>query len=129
MKRFRHDLLIAFFAILTTLAVIPLITYAYFANDLTSKERIMNTNNQGVILTDRNNKPFFSFYQAKIREEVPISSIPKYTKEAFIALEDKDFYYHNGFSLKSIMRAFYEDILTKNFSYGGSTITQQLVKN
>src|SRR3989344_6225742 len=101
----RHDLLIGLFAILATLALIPIITYVYFASTLTSKDKIMNNNNKGVILTDRKDVPFFTFYQAKVREEVPLSQIPKLTQQAFIAMEDKDFYYHPGFSLKAIIRS------------------------
>src|SRR3989344_4697419 len=125
----RHDLLIGFFAILATLALIPIITYVYFASDLTSKEKIMNRNNRGVILTDKDDIPFFTFYQAKVREEVSLSQIPKTTQQAFIAMEDKDFYSHPGFSVKAIVRSAIQNLQSKEVMFGGSTITQQLVKN
>lgn len=124
----RQDLLIGFFAILGTLALIPIITYIYFAKDLTTKEKIMNRNDTGVVILDRKNRPFFTFYQARNKKLVPISEIPKLTREAFIALEDKDYYSHPGFSIKAIIRSIFEDAKHKSLLYGGSTITQQLVK-
>lgn len=111
------------------LLLVPIITYFYFAADLTSKDAIMNRNNSGLILLDRNNQPFFTFYQPKITKFVPISEIPTNTQDAVIAIEDKDFYHHPGFSITAIIRSMLSDVASQQLAYGGSTITQQLVKN
>lgn len=108
---------------------IPLFTYVYFARDLKSKDTIMNRNDTGILLLDRNNKPFFSFYEARVKSPIPLSRIPDVTRHALIASEDKDFYKHPGFSIPAIGRSLLLDIQRKDASYGGSTITQQLVKN
>ncbi len=126
---YKTELLISSIAILGFVLFIPVFTYVYFANDLKSKDAIMNRNNTGIILTDRNNKPFFTFYQAKYTSSVSLSQIPAFVQEAVIASEDKDFYHHSGFSFVSIIRASLYDLLHQDVSYGGSTITQQLVKN
>ncbi len=89
----------------------------------------MNKNDTGLILLDQDNEPFFTFYQAKNKTEVPLSSIPLTTQEAFISSEDKNFYKHPGFSIAGIVRSLVLDIHEKEFAYGGSTITQQLVKS
>ncbi|GAB4163004.1 MAG: penicillin-binding protein 1A [Rickettsiaceae bacterium] len=63
---------------------------------------------------------------------VPISSIPKPLIEAFIAAEDKNFYTHEGIDIFSIIRAAITNvshIINKRRVEGGSTITQQVVKN
>lgn len=125
----RHDLMLSFFVIAATISFIPVFTYAYFASDLDSKEKIMNRNDGGVILLDRNGQPFFNFYQARFRKEIPLSGIPEYTKNAFIAMEDKDFYSHPGFSPKAMVRAFVDNLRQEDVTYGASTITQQLIKN
>lgn len=125
----KKELIIAGFALLFFILIVPLITYVYFANSLESPEKIMNRNDSGILLLDRNDKPFFSFYSAKQKEIISLSQVPKYTLQAIIASEDKDFYSHPGFSPKAIVRAFIFDIFHKNVFYGGSTITQQLVKN
>jgi penicillin-binding protein 1A len=50
-------------------------------------------------------------------------------KQAIVAVEDKRFYEHNGVDLRGIFRALWEDIRSKSVVEGGSTITQQYVKN
>ncbi|MBI1974518.1 MAG: PBP1A family penicillin-binding protein [Candidatus Zambryskibacteria bacterium] len=63
------------------------------------------------------------------RAEIPINSISYYAKAATIAIEDKNFYSHHGFELRSFLRAVLVNLTSLSFSQGGSTITQQVVKN
>lgn len=63
------------------------------------------------------------------REPVAFENISDYAKAATVAIEDKDFYSHNGFVLSSFLRAVIANLTTVSFSQGGSTITQQVVKN
>lgn len=65
----------------------------------------------------------------KQRSLVDIKDIPAYLKNATIAAEDKDFYTHQGFDLKGILRAIVIDIIRGGKVQGGSTITQQFIKN
>lgn len=125
----RRDLLSALTAFVILVTFIPVFTYLYFARDLRTIDGIMNKNDTGVVLLDRNDKPFFTFYQAKNRTYIPLSQIPKPMQQAIIATEDKEFYSHPGFSLKGIAGAVVANIKSQNLSYGGSTLTQQLVKN
>lgn len=55
--------------------------------------------------------------------------IPQYMKDAIVSIEDERFYLHNGFDIKRIMGAAISMIKKGDYSYGASTITQQLVKN
>lgn len=55
--------------------------------------------------------------------------IPQNIKQAAVAIEDPNFYKHSGVDFKGIARAVFADILNLKFSQGGSTITQQFVKN
>ena len=50
-------------------------------------------------------------------------------KQAIVAVEDKRFYEHNGVDLRGIFRALWQDIRSQSVVEGGSTITQQYVKN
>ena len=59
----------------------------------------------------------------------PIEAISPILKQTVIAMEDTDFYKHNGLNAKSIMRALYRDIIAMEFVEGGSTLTQQLARN
>lgn len=128
-KDLKKPFLISVGIFILLLLLTPVFTYLYFARDLQSKEGIMNSNSAGVILTDRNDKPFFTFYKAKARKIIPINDIPPYMQQAVIASEDKNFYNHPGFSLPAIARALYTDISEQELKLGASTITQQLVKN
>ena len=62
------------------------------------------------------------------RTIVPWEQIPANLKNATLAAEDSSFYSHGGFDIKGIFRSFLNDIKTFSLSQGGSTITQQLVK-
>ncbi|WP_039069032.1 monofunctional peptidoglycan glycosyltransferase SgtB [Staphylococcus shinii] len=59
---------------------------------------------------------------------VAASNMPDYTKGAFIAMEDERFYKHHGFDFKGTSRALFSTLSDKSVQ-GGSTITQQVVKN
>ncbi len=63
------------------------------------------------------------------RTVVPFDQISINIKNATVAIEDSNFYNHRGVDLKAIMRAIFVDILSGRKKQGGSTITQQLVKN
>lgn len=115
--------------IFSFLAFVPILTYLYFAQDISAKDRIMNRKDTGVVLLDQDGTPFFKFYQAKVHDTVSLSETPKYLQQAIITAEDKEFYEHPGFSIRGIIGAVLANIRHRDFSYGGSTITQQLVKN
>jgi len=119
-------ILIAFLALLV---ITPIATYLYFVRDLSSKEKIINRNNEGVILLDRNGTPFFSFYDGRTKEIIEYENIPDDIKYAVVSVEDKDFYKHQGFSPTSVIRAVITNLEEQEIKIGGSTITQQLVKN
>src|SRR5687768_4667886 len=57
--------------ILAFLILTPLITYIYYYNDIADQERLMNRNNTGVVLNDRNGETFYSIGRAEHREMTP----------------------------------------------------------
>ena len=77
---------------------------------------------------DRNGALLYEFYTDQNRTPMPFSDIPQYIKDATIAIEDREFYRHSGFSVKGMIRAVRE-ISVKGQVQGGSTITQQLIKS
>lgn len=72
-----------------------------------------------------------SIYDNAMEDRVPVSldAVPKVLTDAIIATEDRAFYSHEGISIKGILRALWTDIRSKSMVAGGSTLTQQLVKN
>ena len=76
----------------------------------------------------RNN--FVGFLQGtEDRQVVPLSEISPHLKRAVLAIEDKNFYEHLGVDPPAIIRAFFVNLQAGKIVEGGSTITQQLVKN
>ena len=69
-------------------------------------------------------------YFAENRTNITRKEIPDYLIQALVATEDKRFYEHEGYDMQSYLRVFFKSILLGNRrSGGGSTITQQLIKN
>ncbi|MDP3888715.1 MAG: transglycosylase domain-containing protein [bacterium] len=77
---------------------------------------------------DRNGELLYEIYTEKGRTPTKLSDLPPYVKWATISAEDKDFYSHHGFSWTGILRASFNTVFRRHLE-GGSTITQQLVKN
>ena len=71
----------------------------------------------------------YDLYGDQKRTTIPLKEVPLSVQHATLALEDKDFYNHSAFSIKSIVRSFIVNIREGETLQGGSTITQQLVKN
>src|SRR3989338_7561385 len=63
------------------------------------------------------------------RTVVPFDQISRNIKNATVAIEDASFYQHRGIEPKAILRAVFANLLNFGYSQGGSTITQQVVKN
>jgi len=63
------------------------------------------------------------------REFLPLEEVPEELKQAVIAIEDTDFYYHAGINPRGILRAALVNLLSWRLEQGGSTITQQLARN
>lgn len=112
------------------LIVIAALTYVFYAGTLGSKDSIVNAKNTGTIIYDRNDKVLYATAGAHDVHYVTFDKIPDNMKHAMVAIEDKDFYKHGGFSLDAIFRSIYANVASGDpTKYGASTITQQLVKN
>ncbi|NCT55630.1 hypothetical protein GW755_02165 [bacterium] len=78
---------------------------------------------------DKNGDLLYKNYKDTNRTLVSINDLPPYLIEAILSVEDDNFYSHHGISLTGILRAGYKNFENKDVVQGGSTITQQLVKN
>lgn len=58
-----------------------------------------------------------------------MDKIPQYLADAFVAIEDRRFYEHNGIDIQGIIRAAFIVLQERDLSQGASTITQQIIKN
>lgn len=112
------------------LVITSVATYAHFAKDISDRDRLMNRNNTGFVLLDKNGEVIYSYGRVHYGKELTLEEISDHIERALIASEDKEFYKHDGYSVRGIVGALGANILNKDATrYGGSTITQQLIKN
>jgi penicillin-binding protein 1A len=79
---------------------------------------------------DRKGERFAEVFEKNQRRVwVPLVDIPEHVQKAFIAAEDKRFYQHKGIDERGLIRAFIGNLASSGRPQGGSTITQQTVKN
>lgn len=81
-----------------------------------------------IAVLDSQNKPMKEENQFN-GDFCSLESLNDYTKEAFLSIEDKDFYRHNGINKKRIAKAMFNNIKSMSLKEGASTISQQLIKN
>jgi len=118
------------FAIFGTIAffILSFVAFIWYSRDLPRPDKVERKEGFSTVILDRNGKTLYDIYVDKNRIPILSSDIPTPLKQATIAIEDKDFYKHQGFDPKGILRAIYH-IVTFQGIQGGSTLTQQLVKN
>ncbi|MBI4039911.1 PBP1A family penicillin-binding protein [Candidatus Daviesbacteria bacterium] len=101
----------------------------FFATQIPSPENLTSRDvAQATKIYDRQGELLYDIFQNQNRTPVKLADVPDVVKQATISIEDKDFYKHGGFSVTGIARSGF-DLLTSRRVEGGSTLTQQLVKN
>lgn len=113
--------------------IIFFISYSYFlieiAHNLPSPKNLKTLPTPTTTeFYDRNGILLYRFYEGKDRTPIKLVEVPPFLIQATIAMEDKNFYKHFGVDIYGITRALVS-FLTNREVQGGSTITQQLIKN
>lgn len=117
-------------ALTALVLLIGLIGLAYVVKDLPSPRRLTAKENYAVStqIFDRNGTLLYEIFGDENRIPIELKSLPAHVGQATIAIEDKNFYRHPGFDIEGIARAVITNLKGGRVE-GGSTITQQLVKN
>jgi penicillin-binding protein 1A len=103
--------------------------YFYITRDLPRLNRIEDYNPAAVSrVVSADGQLVGEFFQER-RYPVKLDEVPLVIRNAFLAAEDVSFYQHPGIDFLSILRAFYINLQRGRVAQGGSTITQQIVKN
>lgn len=128
-KKFARFFIIVFFSLLFLGVAGGVGVFAYFAKDLPSPDRIADRSvAQTTKIFDRDGTTLYEIHGEEKRTIIPVDQIPEIMKKTTLAAEDADFYKHKGFDVRGIVRAVFANIRGEAIQ-GGSTITQQLVKN
>jgi len=125
-KKFRIYIILA----VVIMVAISVVLYTWILKDLPSPSDLYSYDlPQTTKIYDRKGELLFKIFTDQDRTVVPLEQIPLYLQQATISIEDKDFYHHPGINpVGGILRAASSSI-TKGRLEGGSTITQQLMKN
>ncbi len=117
-------------ALFGTLAgiVVMFLMFAWFAKDLPDPNTIVRRDGFSTKIQDRDGGTLYELYQDYNRIPIKIADVPIILQQATIAVEDKEFYSHQGFSTWGMIRGLMRGV-TRGRAQGGSTLTQQLVKN
>jgi 1A family penicillin-binding protein len=120
------------FAFFGLIAAVILVfgVFLWFSRDLPEPGKLVEAQAENSTrIYDRNDVPLYSVYEDVNRTYVKLDKIPKNLQNATIAVEDKNFYENDGFSITGYVRGLIIDPIFRRRITGGSTITQQLVKN
>lgn len=101
--------------------------FSYSINTIESKEIEAMKQNRATLIYDSSNRLIEDFNNDEYNN-VTYKELPPHLVNALISIEDRDFFHHEGVDYSSIIRSFFNN-LTSSSRQGGSTITQQLVKN
>ena len=128
-KMFLKILLIIFLLICVVGAgIVAAMFFGLFGDEFEITKEELIVGNSNTIVVDKDGKEIANLSSDEKRKTISLSEMSPYLPKAYIAIEDKRFYSHSGVDIKRTAGAILGAV-TGNSSYGGSSITQQLVKN
>ncbi|MFZ2626364.1 MAG: transglycosylase domain-containing protein [Candidatus Moraniibacteriota bacterium] len=131
-RKWNWKLIFKIFGVLAGIGLLAVIgIFAYFSKDLPDPGKINNRFiAESTKIYDRTGEHLlYEVHGEEKRTQIAFNEMPDVLKYATISLEDQDFYNHHGIKLTSILRSIFKDIINFGKAQGGSTITQQFVKN
>lgn len=108
--------------------IIAAMFFGLFGDEFEITKEELTSGSSDTVVYDIDNNEIASLSAKEKRKKISLSEMPQYLPKAYIAIEDKRFYSHSGVDIKRTAGAILGAV-TRNSSYGGSSITQQLVKN
>ena len=101
----------------------------WYGNDIDISKEDLQIKVSNSVVVDKNGEVLADLSGDEKRKIITLEDMADYLPKAYIAIEDERFYTHKGVDLKRTAGAILNTLLNGQSSYGGSTITQQLVKN
>lgn len=125
-KRIKKIILYIFLALLAFIILL----FVWYAKDLPTPGKIKNLKQiESSKILDREGNVLYDIHGDIKRTILTKDNMPDLAKKATVAIEDKNFYKHIGVDFKGLARAVIVNVFNRGYSQGGSTITQQYVKN
>jgi len=105
--------------------------FIYFSKDIPDPNKIIDRRvAESTKIYDRTGEHLlYEIHGEERRTNIKLDQVSQHLINATIATEDQDFYKHYGVDFRGIARAIYKDVISREKLQGGSTITQQLIKN
>jgi penicillin-binding protein 1A len=127
--KFIFYLIALLFTVILLIGLLFLSVFLGFFGSMPDKKTLASISNEEASLVYSSDNIIIGKYFAENRTNIKWEDIPDHLKNALIATEDRRFFTHKGYDTKSYIRVFVKRILLHENSGGGSTLTQQLVKN
>lgn len=126
---FKSKILLAFYVLISIPLILLAIAVALVIKDV-PRATVIGSNSfpQSSKIFSRDGTLLYTIYASKNQSFVNLTKIPKDLQNATVAIEDRNFYKHGAIDIRGIARAVYVNA-TKQSVQGGSTLTQQLVRN
>ena len=134
----RHPKLMIFIKIMIILfllmcivgaGIVAGIFFGLFGDDFEITKDELKIAESNSIVVDSNGAVVANLSGTEKRKIIKLEDMAEYLPKAYVAIEDERFYSHNGVDIKRTLGAIINTVFRGSSSYGGSTITQQLVKN
>jgi len=126
-RRYARLAKLAFFGVIIG-AIALVIALPIVARTLPSPENVIRKEGFSTKILDRNGEVLYDIFADQRRTQAELEDVPEYLRQATISIEDKNFYSHSGYDPLGMLRGV-SRIFTRGYAQGGSTLTQQLVKN
>lgn len=130
-KRTLRNFFAGLAAVMAVLIIVPLVAFftAYSVTKVPEPEELVNNQISYIMASDNDTELARIVPPEGNRQNVKIDEVPMAVRQAVLAAEDREFYSNPGFSVSGFARAAIGQVLGREGAGGGSTITQQYVKN
>ena len=125
----KHKILVIAIGVVVVFFLLVGGLFAYYSKDLPDPNKINSSLAQSSMIYDRDGKLLYEVHGDQRRTLIGFDEMPDTIKWATVAIEDVDFYKHHGIDFRGIARAAFSNVFRRRGTQGGSTITQQFVKN
>src|SRR4030066_2426757 len=128
-KKYLKYFLIAISSLILFSVLFFFAVYSGIFGSLPNKTELAAISNQEATQVISSDNKIIGKFFSENRTKISWDKLPDHLKNALIATEDKRFFTHKGYDVQSYFRVFFKSVLMGDNKGGGSTLTQQLVKN